>query len=34
MGTACGTLNDATGNFVGCSGQDQNIHAFGAVFVR
>jgi hypothetical protein len=33
-GTACGTLDAATGNFVGCSGADQNTLAFGAVFVR
>jgi hypothetical protein len=33
-GTACGTLDAATGNFVGCSGADQNVLAFGAVFVR
>jgi hypothetical protein len=33
-GTACGTLDAATGNFVGCSGSDQNTLSFGAVFVR
>ena len=36
IGTACGTLNNPTGNFAGCGGDEgnKNLTAFGAVFVR
>ncbi|MCA9700994.1 MAG: hypothetical protein KC431_25940, partial [Myxococcales bacterium] len=33
-GTACGTLDAATGNFTGCNAQNVNLLSFGLVFVR
>ncbi|MCU0692932.1 MAG: hypothetical protein MUF54_16150, partial [Polyangiaceae bacterium] len=33
-GTACGTLNNPTGNYVACNSANYNNNAFGVVFVR